>query len=206
VLRSRFNARRPSVLLGLAIAAASLMSSARAASPHSLPLADNVDLGRMYGGWYIVATIPNAFERGMVGPYDVYSPGPHGTITEDFYVRRGGFGAPLRRFKVRDFVRPGTNNARWGVQIIWPLKLPFLVLYTDPQYRYVLFGEDDRKLGWIYSRSPMISDDDYQMLLERFASLGYDPSQFRRIVQAPEQIGRPGFWSDGVRRVAAPAR
>jgi apolipoprotein D and lipocalin family protein len=187
------------LLLGLAIAAAPLMSPARARSPRTLPLADHVDLGRMYGGWYIVATIPNAFERGMVEPYDVYSPGRPGTIREDFYVRRGGFGAPRRHFQVRDFVRPGTNNARWGVQIFWPLKLPFLVLYTDPQYRYVLFGEEDRNLGWIYSRSPLIGDDDYRDLLERFAALGYDPSRFRKIVQTPEQVGRPGYWSAGVR-------
>jgi lipocalin len=65
----------------------------------------------MYGGWYIVATIPNSFERGMVAPYDVYSPRPDGSIREDFYVRRGSFASLGKHFVIRDFVKPGTGGA-----------------------------------------------------------------------------------------------
>jgi apolipoprotein D and lipocalin family protein len=124
-----------------------------------LPLAD-VDMARMYGGWYLIATLPNAFEKGMVGPYDVYSKRPDGDIREDFYTRKGSFNAPLKHFVVHDWVRPGTHNAHWRVQIVWPVNLPFLVLYTDPSYRYVLFGEENRKLGWVYARTPKIPDAD----------------------------------------------
>ena len=158
-----------------------------------------VDLDRIYGPWYIVATIPNGFERGMVSPRDVYSSGGASVIQEDFYVRRGGFGAPERHFRVHDWVRPGTHNAHWRVRIFWPVSLPFLVIYTDPRYRYVLFGEENRQLGWIYSRAPTLSDAEYNALLDRFAALGYDRARFRKIIQTPDQIGQPGFWSDGVR-------
>ncbi len=167
-------------------------------STSPLPLAD-VDMDRMYGGWYLIATLPNPFEKGMVGPYDVYSKRPDGDIREDFYMRRGSFKAPQKHFVIHDWVRPGTHNAHWRVQILWPVNLPFLVLYTDPAYRYVLFGEENRKLGWIYARKPTIPDADYQALLARFQALGYDPSRFRKFVQTPEQIGQPGVWSDGVK-------
>jgi apolipoprotein D and lipocalin family protein len=188
--------------LGLALAALTLMAAglqgcATAGKP--LPLA-YVDMNRMYGGWYLIATLPNSFERGLVGPYDVYSRRPDGDIREDFYTRRGGFDAPLKHFIVHDWVRPGTHNAHWRVQVIWPINLPFLVLYTDPDYRFVLFGEDSRALGWIYSRTPRISDADYQALLARFQAAGYDASKFRKFVQAPDQIGQPGFWSDGIKK------
>lgn len=163
-----------------------------------LPLAD-VDLNRMYGGWYLIATIPNGFERGLVAPYDVYTRRSDGDIREDFYVQRGGFDAPLKHFTVHDWVRPGTRNAHWRVQIVWPINLPFLVLYADPEYRYVLFAEDGRDLGWIYSRTPRITDADYQALLARFQAAGYDASKFRKFVQAPDQIGQPGFWSDKIK-------
>ncbi len=163
-----------------------------------LPLA-HVDLDRMYGGWYLIATIRNGFEKGMVGPYDVYSKRPDGDIREDFYTRHGGFAAPLKHFVVHDWVRPGTNNAHWRVQIFWPINLPFLVLYTDPDYRYVLFGEDNRKLGWVYSRTKTIPDDDYEALMARFRAAGYDTRKFVKFVQSPEQIGQPGFWSDGLK-------
>jgi apolipoprotein D and lipocalin family protein len=174
------------------------MLAGRAAPGQSIPLAPQVDLGSMMGGWYIVATIPNWFEKGMFAPYDVYSMRPDGDIREDFYLRSGGPRAKLRHFTVRDRVQPRTNNASWRVEILWPIRLPFLVLYTDPAYRYVLFGENDRSLGWVYSRTPTIGDADYQALLERFAALGYDPTRFRKVVQRPEQIGQPGYWSDGI--------
>ena len=162
-----------------------------------IPLA-NVDMDRMYGGWFLIATIPNSFEKSIVAPYDVYSRRPDGDIQEDFYERTGSFQAPLRHFTVHDWVRPGTNNAHWRVQLMWPVNLPFLVLYTDPDYRYVLFGEQNRKLGWIYARTPTIPDADYNALIARFAALGYDRNAFVKFVQTPQQIGQPGFWSDGI--------
>jgi apolipoprotein D and lipocalin family protein len=163
-----------------------------------LPLA-TVDMERMYGGWYLIATLPNSFERGMVGPYDVYSKRPDGDVREDFYMRRGSFKAPLKHFVIHDWVRPGSHNAHWRVQILWPVNLPFLVLYTDPSYRYVLFGEENRKLGWIYARTPKIPDADYQALLDRFQTLGYPSAQFRKFVQTPDQIGQPGVWSGAIK-------
>jgi apolipoprotein D and lipocalin family protein len=162
-----------------------------------VPLA-KVDMSRMYGGWYLIATRKNGFEKGLVGPYDVYSKRPDGDIREDFYVRKNSFKAPLKHFTIHDWVKPDTNNARWRVQVLWPINLPFLVLYTDPDYRYVLFGEDNRKLGWIYSRKPKVPEADYQDLLARFKALGYDTSTFVRFVQTPDQIGKPGVWSDGI--------
>jgi apolipoprotein D and lipocalin family protein len=189
--------RRSSVSALLAIVVGTL--TAGCASHPELPLA-RVDLPRMYGVWYIVATIPNWFEKGMVAPRDSFSPRPDGDIQEDFYLRRGSFGAPEKHFVVHDWVRANSHNAHWRVQIVWPIDLPFLVLDVDPDYQHVLFGEQDRSLGWIYARQPVISDAQYQSLLARFSALGYDASRFRKVVQLPEQIGMPGFWSDDIDR------
>jgi apolipoprotein D and lipocalin family protein len=184
---ARGGAWRPA-LVALALGA----GGAGVAAAAHIPLARDVDLSRMYGGWHIVATIPNAFERGMVGPYDVYSPRPDGSIREDFYVRRGSFSAPLRHFVVRDFVKPGTGGAYWQVQIFWPLRLPFLVLYVDPASRYVIFGEDSRNLGWIYARDPKLSDAAYKEAFDRLAALGYGNDGVR-----PGAGGGPGAGQNG---------
>ena len=186
------------VLVLLMFTGAALAGCAGSPKP-PLPLAPNVDLNRMYGGWYIVATIPNSFEKGMLGPYDVYSKRPDGDIREDFYTRKNSFNAPQKHFVVHDWTVPGTNNAHWRVQVLWPINLPFLVIYVDPDYRYVMYGETDRNLGWIYARQPQIPDADYQALLARFQAAGYDPSRFRKFVQRPVDIGQSGFWSDGVK-------
>ena len=191
--------RLPAFLLALSLALplAPGGAAAQAAAAAPIPLA-KVDMARMWGGWYLIATIPNSFEKGMVAPYDIYSKRPDGDIGEDFYFRPGGFAAERKHFTVHDWAEPGSDNARWRVQIVWPVALPFLVLYVDPHYRYVLFGEEDRQLGWIYARQPTIPDADYAALLARFAALGYDKRRFVKFVQTPAQIGAPGYWSEGI--------
>lgn len=92
------------------------------------------------------------------------------------------------------------------MQISWPVKLPFLVLYTDPGYRYVLFGEADRSLGWIYSRKPEMPDVDYRRLLAKFAALGYDPAQFRTTVQPPRSSAFRDFGAMASSRPGAHSR
>lgn len=163
-----------------------------------LPLA-TVDLQRMYVGWYIVATIPNRLERGIVGSYDVFSPGETpGLLREDFYMWRGNVTGPKSHFEGCIQVLPGSDNADWRVKPIWPVSLPFKIVYVDPDYRYVLFGEQNRRWGWIYSRTQTISDADYGSLMDEFHKLGWDTSLFRRVVQTPDQVGAQGFWSDGI--------
>ena len=188
--------------LGLmpALVLAAMFAAARCSAARApIPLAPSVDLQRMYGGWHLIATIPNGFEKGIVEPYDVYSRRPDGDIREDFYFRRGSFAARRQHYTVHDWVRRGTGDAHWRVQVFWPVNLPFLVLYVDPDYRYVMYGEEGRDLGWIYARQSDIPDADYHALLKRFADLGYDPSRFRKFVQRPQDIGRPGYWSDAIK-------
>jgi apolipoprotein D and lipocalin family protein len=178
---------------GLALAVI-VASPARAASEPPPP----IDMKRMYGGWYMVATIPNSFEKGIVAPRDAYSERPDGDIQEDFTFKPGSFSAPEKHFTVHDWVLPNTGNRHWRVQVFWPINLPFLVLWVDKDYRYVIFGEDDRKLGWIFSRVQKIPPADYAELLQHFADLGYDPTSLVKFIQTPDDIGKPGYWSDGV--------
>lgn len=163
-----------------------------------VPLA-TVDISRIYAGWYIVATIPNPLERGVVESYDVLSPGPTpGLIREDFYMRAGGFAAKRKHLVSHIKVLPHSNNADWRVTPFWPVSLPFQVVYVDPDYRYVLFGEQNRKWGWVYARAQTISEADYALLMGKFRDLGWDTTLFRKVIQTPDQVGAPGFWSEGV--------
>ena len=189
-------------MLAAACAAASFPLDALAADRPELP---EVDLEKMYGGWYLIATLPNWFEKGLVQPYDVFSRRDDGDIREDFYARWGAFDAPQKHYVVHDWVRAGSHNAHWRVRPVWPLSLPFLILYTDPDYRFVIFGEEDRKLGWIYSRTATVGDKDYANLSRHLQDLGYEPDKFVRFLQELQQFGKPGYWTEKVKNPSPPS-
>jgi apolipoprotein D and lipocalin family protein len=174
-----------------------LTASALAGGP-AIPLA-SVDLSRMYGAWYIVATIPNLLEKGMVEPLDVFSPGANGSVHENFSMRRGSFEAAARHYSGRILIRQNSHDAYWVVAPIWPLRIPWLIFYIDPQYRYALFGEQNRNWGWIYSRTPRIPDSDYDDLMRRFSTMGYDITRFRKVLQFKDQLAVSGYWSQDIK-------
>ena len=184
------------VLCGLVLAS----RPANAATSGPVPLA-KVELPKMMGDWYLLATMPNFFEKGMVAGHDVYTLRPDGSIREDFEMKRGSFAVKPTRASTRITVQPNTGDADWRVHFFGVIALPFQVLYVDPDYRFALFGEQNRKLGWVYARTRTISDADYRMLMSRFQTLGYDSSKFLKFIQTPDEIGQPGFWSDGVKPI-----
>jgi apolipoprotein D and lipocalin family protein len=158
-----------------------------------LVLAPHVDLDRYAGRWYIIANIPYFAERGNVGTWFDVSFHPDGTLTDLYSGHSKSFDAPITQFKMTGYVVPDTGNARWRESPFWPLYLSYLVLYVDPGYRSVLVGYPGRGYGWVLAREPVIDEATYQSLLHRFADQGYDITQFRRVPQQPDQIGKPGF-------------
>ena len=83
----------------------------------------------------------------MVAGYDVFTPQANGEILEDLYMQKGGFQSERLHFSTTITVLPESGNADWRVHILGPIKLPFQVLYVDPEYKYVLFGEQSRDWG-----------------------------------------------------------
>lgn len=172
-----------------------LILSCSLVSAQPLQLAPSVDLSRIAGGWYILAAIPNGFEKHLIGMYDYYSLLPDGSIREDFFTHRDSFTRKAEHFTVHDTITPGTHNALWHVHFFGPISAPFPLLYVSPDDNYLLFGYPNRQLGWIYSRSPKIDEKSYRELLRHFEEQGYDSSRFRRIVQLPDQLDKAGFTS-----------
>lgn len=188
---------RPIFAALLALFLAGCLSSPPNPNPRAnepLQLA-SVDLPRYMGRWYIIAIIPYFAERDLVGSYAEWTLRDDGKIADSYYGHKKQFDAPLKHYEFVDTVRPGTGNADWSVRVFWPIYASQQTLYVDPDYQYTLIGYPERKLGWVFARSPEISDAKYQELLARFNDLGYDTSRFRRVPQTPEQIGKPGFLS-----------
>jgi apolipoprotein D and lipocalin family protein len=78
------------------------------------------------------------------------------------------------------------TNAKLKVTFFWPFFGNYWVLELGPQYEYSVVGEPGRKYLWILSRTPRISDEQFQAITSRLAAKGYDASKLQRVQQTAE--------------------
>jgi len=152
-----------------------------------------VDLPRYMGRWYVIANVPYFAERDFVGSYAEWSLRPDGKIDDSFYGHKSSFDSKLSHYQFLDTPDPASGNGKWKVRLFWPISVTQLTLYVSPDYRYTLLGYPNKRLGWIFSRDPEMSDATYQSLLARLDAMGYDTSLFQKVAQRPEQLGLPGY-------------
>jgi hypothetical protein len=81
-------------------------------------------------------------------------------------------------------VQPGTVNAVWGMQFIWPIKAEYVVVYLSDDYDQTIIGRSARDYAWVMARTPAISDAAYSNHLPRLEALGYDVKKVRRVPQS----------------------
>jgi apolipoprotein D and lipocalin family protein len=162
-------------LLGL------LLAGCRTEPP--MPTVAKVDLQRYQGDWYVIAAIPSYPERHAYNAVESYSWLPDGKIQVTFRYRNGSFTAPVKTMHPVGTVQPGTGQAVWGMQFIWPIQAEYLVVYLDSDYQTVIVGRSKRDYVWIMARQPILPDPVYEHLVERVAALGYDVGKLRKVPQ-----------------------
>ncbi len=143
----------------------------------------HVDLPRYAGDWYVYAHIPYSLEKGKVGTLDRYVLRPDGKMDNIFLFRRGSLDAPLQQWKGVAWVKNKKTQAEWRVQFIWPLRMPYLIIDLDPEYQWSVVGYPNRKLAWVLSRQPTMSEATYHGILKRLALQGYDPVKLVKVLQ-----------------------
>lgn len=147
-----------------------------------------VDLPRFMGSWYVIASIPSYLEKEAYNAVETYTLKPDGKIGTVFHYRKGSFDSKLKDINSTGFVREGTNNAVWGVQIIWPIKAQYVIAYLDDDYSQTIVARDKRDYVWIMARAPSIPQADYDVLVARVKAMGYGLKHLRKV---PQQ------WPDG---------
>jgi len=170
------------LLLSCSLALAGLSGCATTMTPIK-PVA-RVDLPRFMGSWYVIASIPSFLEKKAYNAVETYTLEPNGHIATVFRYRNSGFTTPLKTIHSTGFVTPGTNDAVWGVQLIWPIKAQYIVAYLDPQYSQTIIARDKRDYVWIMARTPTIPAADYDALVARVKAMGYDIGDLRKVPQS----------------------
>ena len=162
-------------------------SSAQADDLPAITPVPNVDLPRFMGDWYVIATIPSWFEKDAWNPMETYRLEPDGRIDTLYRYRKGGFDGARKEIASTGFVTPGTGNAVWGVQLLWPIKAQYLITYVNDDYTQTIIARDKRDYVWVMARTPTIPQADYDALVERVRDLRYPMDRLRKV----PQDGRP---------------
>jgi len=166
-----------------AAAAFALTLSACASGPQMAPIttADYVDIPRFMGDWYVIANIPTAIEKQAYNALEQYELIDEKTVATTFSFNKGGFKGKRKTYRPTGFIYDDPSNAFWGMRFIWPIKADYRVVYIDPDYQHTIIGRNKRDYVWIMSRSSDITDQTYQMLVQKVAAEGYDVEKIRRV-------------------------
>ncbi len=150
----------------------------------AIPPVERVDLPRFMGDWYVIAHIPSFPEREAFDAIESYRLDDDGRIRTTFRFRKGSFDAPLRTMEPIGTVVPGTNNAIWQMQFLWPIQAEYVIVDLDPEYSRTIVGRSKRDYVWLMARSPRLPDAQLQESIARIQALGYDVTRLRMVPHA----------------------
>jgi apolipoprotein D and lipocalin family protein len=158
----------------------------RTASQPARPTVKSVEIERYLGKWYEIARFPHRFEKNLVGVTATYTKRSDGKIE----VINSGFektldGTPKEARGVATI--PDTTDAsRLKVSFFLFFHADYCILELDTvKYQYALVGSTSDKYLWILSRSPLMTEETYNMLVEKARALGYDVEKLIRVEQKP---------------------
>lgn len=180
--------RRFAVIAALALTACTGVMR-RADSP--VPLVAAVDLGQVTGDWYVIACIPTFLEKNIYNAVERYDLNPDGTIATTFRRRESGFTGPLKVNHPIGRVVPGTGNALWGMQFLWPFEGEFRIAHLSPDRGVIIIGRSALDYVWLMSRQPVMAEAEIARYRDLIASWGYDITGLVRIPQRWPEAATP---------------
>lgn len=144
---------------------------------------DYVDLNKFMGDWYVIANIPTFIEENAFNAIETYAMNDDGSIATTFTFQEGSFSGELKQYNPTGYIVDEESNALWGMQFIWPFKAEYRVVYLDSDYEITIIGRTKRDYVWIMARTPTISEDVYQSLLQFLYEQGYDINKIQKVPQ-----------------------
>ncbi len=138
-----------------------------------LPVAADVDLDRFMGAWYVQAHIPPPFTGGAYNAVETYTRAGESRVDAHYRYNKGSLSGAEKVMLAKGFVTPGTGNAIWRMQFMWPFKSDYRISHLDEDYRETIIAREKRDYAWIMTRDQHISDAALTELKERTRGLGY---------------------------------
>ena len=165
--------------------------SACASTPPSIPPVASVDMPRFMGDWYVIAQIPTYIERKAYDSVESYRLDADGTIRTTFRYRNGSADAPMKTMEPVGRVVPGTNNAVWEMQFVWPIQAEYVIVDLAPDYSRTIVGRSKRDYVWLMSRQPSLPAPELAAAIQKIRELGYDTTKLRMVPQSTAAKAAP---------------
>ena len=126
----------------------------------SIEPVSEIQLDAIMGDWYVLAHIPALIEKNAFNAIESYKYiEEKQEIETTFTFNHSDYDGPQKIYKPKGYIVPGTNNAVWGMQFIWPIKAQYIIAYIDEGYQNTIVARDKRDYLWFMSRK---SDNDYR--------------------------------------------
>jgi len=137
-----------------------------------------IELNKFLGKWYEIARFDHSFERDMQKVTAEYYLQPDGKIkVVNSGYRDGKFKETIGKAKTTD--TPGLLRVSFFLNFY----SDYRVLMIDKDYLYVLIGGNSSKYLWIMSRTPQLSNDILQKLINAAKERGYDTDKLIYVEQ-----------------------
>ena len=180
-------------LAGLSFAMMILMTGC-ALNDASLPTAENVNIDRFMGRWYVHGYTPIIVDKDAHNAIEHYRLDADKKIQTTYQFRDGGVDAEIKTLTPVGWVdEEAGSNAEWHMQFIWPFTADYIILYVDAEYSETIVAHPSRKYAWIMLRGDSVSDADYDRLLSKLKLAGFDTGIMQKL---------PHDWSGEVERLA----
>ena len=145
--------------------------------------AASVDLTRYAGRWYEIARFPNSFQKQCIGNITAdYRPMPDKTIEIANRCKMADGSLDLAVGQARVIDKSGNAKLQVSFAPAWLSWIPMVwgdywVLELDKNYSVATVGSPDRQYLWILSRTPTISQADYESRVDNATKQGFDTSR-----------------------------
>ena len=159
-----------------------------------LPAAENVDIDRFMGRWYVHGFTPIIVDKDAHNAIEHYRLDADKKIQTTYQFRAGGFDTEIKTLTPVGWVDEGVDsNAEWRMQFVWPFTADYIILHVDADYSETIIAHPSRKYAWIMLRSNTVRDADYNRLLSKLKAVGYETELMQKL---------PHDWSGEAERLA----
>lgn len=138
-----------------------------------LEVVESVDLGRYTGTWYELASYPQSFQEGCFATTATYTLREDGEIGVLNRCRKGALDGEVDEAHGRARVVDEQTNAKLEVSFFRPFWGEYWIIDLAQDYSYAVVGHPSRDYLWILSRTPKMSDEKYQRILDGIRAKGY---------------------------------